>query len=185
MRRAEQALPVREFYICKILLNSFKTVPCFKDKKMDYKTETKAMKLKSSWILWAHNTRNKNWSIDSFKKLYVVDNIYYALNLAKNIRFMNTGMDQYFIMRDGILPVWEDPKNKEGGVFYMKIPKNDFIYVWQNLILRMFGETLTNESETINGLSIKFGNGNEHKIKIWNDDKEKPIPDVFNPEIKT
>jgi hypothetical protein len=74
------------------------------------------MKLNSTWTVWIHENSNTEWDIESYDSIYTIDNIgslwRFLLvfdNLDKNVR-------QYYIMRDGITPIWEDNNNKKGGI---------------------------------------------------------------------
>ena len=79
-------------------------------------------------------------------------------------------------MRDGVDPIWEDPRNRSGGCWSIKlteISKN--FNVWLKLALRMVGETMfkdpkLDEQKIITGLSINLRNANTTIIKIWNSD---------------
>ena len=74
-----------------------------------------------------------------------------------------------FIMRDGIKPMWEDPKNKNGGCFSYKINNKNVSSVWKNLSYSLVGESLTldkNVRPFINGITIS-PKKNFCIIKIW------------------
>ena len=44
-----------------------------------------------------------------------------------------------FIMKTGITPMWEDPKNREGGCFSYKITNKFVVDVWKKLSLLLCG----------------------------------------------
>ena len=72
-------------------------------------------KLKNRWTFWYHSINDNNWKINSYHKLYSIENIYdYKIieDSFKNNHYYN-GM--YFIMRNDIKPIWEDPMNRMGG----------------------------------------------------------------------
>jgi hypothetical protein len=74
-----------------------------------------------------------------------------------------------FIMRDGIKPMWEDPKNKKGGCFSYKINNKNVSSVWKNLSYSLVGESLTedvNVRPAINGITIS-PKKNFCIVKIW------------------
>jgi hypothetical protein len=74
-------------------------------------------------------------------------------------------------MRDGIKPMWEDPKNKKGGCFSYKINNKNVSSVWKNLSYSLVGESLTedvNVRPCINGITIS-PKKNFCIIKVWLD----------------
>ena len=74
-----------------------------------------------------------------------------------------------FIMRDGIKPMWEDPKNRKGGCFSYKINNKSVSSVWKNLSYSLVGESLTenlNVRPCINGITIS-PKKNFCIVKIW------------------
>ena len=42
-------------------------------------------------------------------------------------------MNDYIIMRKGIEPIWEDPKNSNGGTFTVKMAHSKGYDVWSTL----------------------------------------------------
>ena len=72
--------------------------------------------LSDEWCFWAHLPHDTDWSLNSYKVIYNLttaeDTI--ALNEALPSGLVNNCM--LFVMRKGITPLWEDPKNR-GGIF--------------------------------------------------------------------
>ena len=76
-----------------------------------------------------------------------------------------------FVMREGITPIWEDPKNRIGGCFSYKVANKQVYDVWTQLFYALCGETLTTDgslSKHINGITIS-PKKNFCIIKIWLD----------------
>ena len=74
-----------------------------------------------------------------------------------------------FVMRDGITPMWEDPKNRNGGCFSYKVSNKHVPEVWKNLFFGLCGESLCVKSEHstyVNGITIS-PKKNFCIIKIW------------------
>jgi hypothetical protein len=74
-----------------------------------------------------------------------------------------------FLMRDGILPMWEDNKNKNGGCFSYKVNNKNVASVWKNLSYTLVGECLTTDKRlrpNITGITIS-PKKNFCIIKIW------------------
>ena len=86
-----------------------------------------------------------------------------------------------FVMRDGITPMWEDPKNRNGGCFSYKIINKHAPEVWKTLFYLLCGESLCISSEYskhINGITIS---PKKHFciIKIWMDVSHLQDPSII------
>ena len=97
-----------------------------------------------------------------------------------NNKKINLDANDYIIMRKGIEPIWEDPKNWNGGTFSIKMSHSIGYNVWSDFVMYMLGETLTHEMDYINGITVSYisgsydfnnpstTNGNSYTyIKIW------------------
>jgi hypothetical protein len=76
-----------------------------------------------------------------------------------------------FVMRSGITPMWEDPKNRNGGCFSYKVINKQVPELWKTLFYLLCGETLCVEqkhNKHINGITIS-PKKNFCIIKIWLD----------------
>ena len=74
-----------------------------------------------------------------------------------------------FAMRKGITPMWEDPKNRNGGCFSFKVINKYVPSVWKSLLYALCGESLCNDpkyNSIINGITIS-PKKNFCIIKIW------------------
>ena len=72
----------------------------------------------------------------------------------------------FFIMRDGINPIWEDENNLNGGIFSFKVPKSNISEIWEKVIILLIGEVLIEKNNIINGVSLhpKY---NCFILKVW------------------
>ena len=76
----------------------------------DSANENSRNKLNDTWTLWAHLPHDVNWDVSSYKNIYTMSNVEETIavmeshpdNLIKNCML--------FVMRKGILPIWEDKK---------------------------------------------------------------------------
>lgn len=136
--------------------------------------------------------------------IYIIELLGVKCNKVNNINgeLRNIDVNDYIIMRQGINPIWEDPKNKEGGTFSIKTSYEKGYNLWMYVVMFTLGETLTNEMENINGITVSyisgFNNGsseNQKKtsviIKIWDakpgrsrDDFVKILPNQLIEMIK-
>lgn len=126
-------------------------------------------KLTHKWTLWAHLPHDTDWSIKSYKKIMTFGTVEEAISLYYNIPDKLIINCMLFLMRDGIKPTWEDPKNRAGGCFSYKIATKSIISIWKNLSYMLVGETLTSDTtlmSTINGITIS---PKKHFciIKLW------------------
>ncbi len=138
-------------------------------------------KLQDSWTLWAHLPHDTDWSLSSYKKISTLETVEDTLILYENLPEVAIKNCMLFLMRDGIQPIWEDEKNRNGGCFSYKINNKNVAYSWKNLSYVLLGETLTSEnlSKYINGITIS-PKKNFCIIKIW-----LSTCDYSNPEIIT
>ena len=126
-------------------------------------------KLYDKWTLWAHLPHDTDWTFGSYIRILSFDTVEAIIMLLETIPEEMTTNCMLFIMRDGIKPMWEDPKNKKGGCFSYKINNKNVSSVWKNLSYSLVGETLTEDTKvraTINGITIS-PKKNFCIVKIW------------------
>ena len=114
-------------------------------------------KLYDKWTLWAHLPHDTEWTFNSYIRILSFDSAEAIIMLLETIPEEMTTNCMLFIMRDGIKPMWEDPKNRKGGCFSYKINNKNVSSVWKNLSYSLVGETLTEDAKVracINGITI-------------------------------
>jgi hypothetical protein len=123
--------------------------------------------LNDKWVLWCHDIKDSNWKKESYIKVYSFNTIEDFWKLYKNLTSIDNVM--LFLMKDGIFPLWEDEKNKNGGAWSYKIKKNQNFDIWKNLSMALVGGWITDDNnlyKDITGISI-----NPHLytsvVKIW------------------
>ena len=79
--------------------------------------------------------------------------------------------EMFFVMKDGIFPTWEDPKNINGGCISIKIQLKDSFNMWKILLNNMIANKLEGK---VNGISIT-PKRNFNIIKIWIENKIEDI----------
>jgi len=159
-------------------------------------------KLPNQWILYLYDKQlfkkmanRPNFQAKPYKELCTINTIndlIYIIQLMEvktepklKIDFMNSNKinldaNDYIIMRKGIEPIWEDPKNSNGGTFTIKMNHCKGYDVWSTFILYMLGETLAYDMQNINGITVSYisdaysfhnpGSGSNNSytyIKIW------------------
>lgn len=127
-------------------------------------------RLIGKWDLYYHLPHDKNWDLSSYKmimsKISTVDETI-AINerLPENV----IKYSMLFAMRSGITPMWEDPKNRNGGCFSFKVINKQIYEVWKALFCALCGETLCVNKENnkhVNGITIS-PKRSFCIIKIW------------------
>ena len=114
-------------------------------------------KLFDKWVLWAHLPHNTDWSLKSYTNIYTADTAEKLIALNNTLPEELIKNCMLFFMRDGILPMWEDPKNSCGGCFSFKINHKNVKQIWKNVSYVMAGETLSKNpdlAKNINGITI-------------------------------
>jgi hypothetical protein len=109
------------------------------------------------WVLWAHLPHNTDWSLKSYIKIYEVDHAEQVIALNNSLPDQMIKNCMLFFMRKGIKPMWEDPKNINGGCFSFKIANKNIANIWRTISYLLTGETLTNNEkflETVNGITV-------------------------------
>ena len=126
-------------------------------------------KLYDKWTLWAHLPHDTNWTFDSYIRILTFNSVHAIIMLLETIPDEMITNCMLFIMRDGIKPMWEDPKNKKGGCFSYKINNKNVSSIWKNLSYSLVGESLTENTSVrpcINGITIS-PKKNFCIVKIW------------------
>lgn len=137
--------------------------------------------LSDEWCLWAHLPHDTDWSLNSYKKIFNTTTAeeVIAINDALPSRLVKNCM--LFMMRKGVTPLWEDPKNRQGGCFSYKVPNKNVYECWRSLIFSLTGETLS-ENKTlqkqINGITIS-PKKNFCIVKIWFNNTEYQDPSII------
>lgn len=122
---------------------------------------------KNEWILWYHHQKD-NWSLDGYRKLYTIKNISDFWNLYNNWdKIGGIRNKHFFLMKNNIKPLWEDPENIKGGCWSYKL--NDFLIpeIWEFLSIYLVAEKLSKNPDNICGISVCNKKNNNSVIKIW------------------
>ncbi len=142
----------------------------------------KEYKLANSWNLYYHLPQCKLWDLDSYKP--IMKNIKTAVDVIALNEKIEPKLIKYcmlFLMKDGITPMWEDKKNRNGGCFSFKVPNKQVIDVWKSLFYAVCGESLCvnkAHNELVNGITISPKKG-FCIIKIWLLDCTLQDPDTI------
>lgn len=131
------------------------------------------------WTLWFHSVSDNNWDIDSYNKLFTINNLCDYEILKDCIKKIHLQNCMLFLMKDNILPIWEDPENINGSSLSFKILGKDVVKSWTDIILYTITEDINlNENHNINGLSIS-PKKEFNIIKIWTKDSVNKYSDLY------
>ena len=134
------------------------------------------IKLPSEWVLYLYDKQLFKKMVKQNIKdnpnkilctLSTVNDLIYILQLmevkmdtklpkTQSENKLNLDANDYILMRKGIEPIWEDPKNSNGGTFTAKINHNIGYNIWSDCVMYMIGESLSHDSNHINGISVSY-----------------------------
>ena len=124
--------------------------------------------LSECWTLYFHDPDDNEWTPNSYKVVNnfstVQDWCYTDLSFTT---LWQKGM--FFVMREHIQPLWEDPLNKNGGCFSFKVNKPEAANFWFKLGALLLGGTLGKTPDIdlqISGISIS-PKRNYCILRIW------------------
>jgi hypothetical protein len=142
-------------------------------------------KLSQNWTLWAHLPHNTDWSIKSYIPISTFTTIEETIAVIETLPPVLIENCMLFIMRVGINPTWEDPKNKHGGCFSYKVSNDKVCKVWKDLTYVVVGGSISKNVGFVNcvtGITIspkkKFC-----IIKIWMSDCNNQNPSVVTSDV--
>jgi hypothetical protein len=132
--------------------------------------------LHDKWDMYYHLPHEKCWDLSSYRTvLSKFDTLEEVITL--NDVLISEYIVQHsmlFVMRQGITPMWEDVKNRNGGCFSFRVP-NKFVHpIWKSLMYALCGETLFMDranSKHVNGITVS-PKKNFCIIKVWMDSCE-------------
>jgi len=145
-------------------------------------TELQQSALLGKWNLYYHLPQNKNWDLSSYK--LILGGIETAEQLVAVADALPPNVAKYcmlFVMRDGIMPMWEDPNNRNGGYFSYKVSNKFVPEVWKTLFYALCGETLSTNpryNHLINGITIS-PKKNFCILKVWLRDLSMQDPKIL------
>jgi hypothetical protein len=142
--------------------------------------------LSDKWTLWAHLPHNTDWSIASYMKIFTYSTVEETIAVTETLPSILVENCMLFMMRDGIKPTWEDPKNRNGGCFSYKISNKTVTKVWKELSYVVVGGTVSKQSGYVNnvtGITIS-PKKNFCIIKIWMSDCSNQNPEVVTADLK-
>ena len=143
-------------------------------------------KLADRWTLWAHLPHNTDWSITSYIPIATFTTVEDTLAVTETLPAVLVENCMLFVMKEGIRPTWEDPKNRNGGCFSYKISNKNVYKVWKDLTYVVAGSTISKNMGFVNcvtGITIS-PKKNFCIIKIWMTNRDNQNPAIITDQIK-
>jgi len=140
-------------------------------------------KLSDNWTLWAHLPHNTDWSLKSYIPISTFTTLEDAIAVTESLPSALVENCMLFIMRQGINPMWEDPKNRNGGCFSYKVLNKNVAKAWSELTYRVVGGSISNGNafvKSVTGITIS-PKKNFCIIKIWMSNCDHQNPSVVSP----
>jgi len=142
-------------------------------------------KLSDNWCLWAHLPHDTDWSIKSYKKIYTMSSAEETIAVTETLPDILVKNCMLFFMREGIQPIWEDPKNRSGGCFSYKVSNKNVCETWKELSYVLVGNTISKQNSfvvNVTGITIS-PKKNFCIIKIWMSNCANQNPEIITNEI--
>ena len=141
--------------------------------------------LRTKWNLWAHLPHETDWSAKSYKQIYKFETVEETIAIVDSLPESLVKNCMLFIMKDGIIPMWEDPKNRNGGCFSYKVSNKIVCDVWRDLSYILVGDSISSNTQFVNGVTgITISpKKNFCIIKIWMSNCDHQNPAVVSNEV--
>lgn len=142
--------------------------------------------LTNRWTLWAHLPHNTDWSIISYIPIATFTTVEDTLAVTETLPSVLVENCMLFIMKEGIKPTWEDPRNRNGGCFSYKVSNKNVYKVWKDLTYVVAGESISKNTgfvSCVSGITIS-PKKNFCIIKIWMSDCSHQNPGVITLDVK-
>lgn len=140
--------------------------------------------LASSWVLWYHDPNNNDYSLESYIKLleFTTATEFWSVVEAISSEAWNSGM--FFLMKQGIRPLWDAPENDKGGAWSKKVDAHDTHAVFVDCMVHVMAEKLLKSSnDCVAGVTVS-PKGHFHIIKVWNTTSTVSDRKLFSPTLK-
>ncbi|XP_039250739.2 eukaryotic translation initiation factor 4E type 3-like [Styela clava] len=165
-------------------------------------TEKSGIPLNTPWTMWLDRSIPRTTASEyeaTLRKVYTCSTVESFWAVYNNIPEPCSLLIRYsyHLMRNETKPMWEDPVNKNGGVWKLKCHKWATNKVWKTLLLAVIGEQFSDnvgKGDDIMGVSVSIRE-NEDLIQIWSynwelepaatvlDKLKELLPDVTFPTV--
>ena len=125
------------------------------------------------WTLYFHDPEDTSYLMSSYSVIAVIDSWEKLWDTFETIGEDHFLSGMYFLMKDPFVQLWEDSKNKKGGVYQIKVTlekaREGFETYCAAAILGLIG---TDTKNIIKGVSIS-SKQKHNIIKVWNSEAVK------------
>lgn len=102
--------------------------------------------LNDTWTMYFHEPSDSNWTMASYVRLEQISSVEAFWRVHEGTKkFLSRGM--FFLMREHVFPCWDDPNNIDGGCISIKVLKEDIGTFWEEVAVRMLGESLVKKNK--------------------------------------
>ena len=142
--------------------------------------------LSVKWVLWAHLPHNIDWSIHSYIPIATFATVEDAVSVTEMLPSSMIENCMLFLMKQGIDPMWEHPKNQHGGSFSYKVSNKVVSKVWRDLTYAVVGGTVSRDEGFLRGVTgITISpKKNFCIVKIWMTSCDYKDPEKVTREVK-
>jgi hypothetical protein len=134
--------------------------------------------LHSQWDVYCHKKSVVTWENKDYIHIYQINSIGTFCRFFNNFNILDKITYEFFIMKDKIIPRWEDNANRNGGIcsilitsVFDKRSKTDIGSEFMlSICLLIMNNSLIKDNDKINGISYSLRARNTVVIKIWYND---------------
>lgn len=143
----------------------------------------KSIPLQQPWIWYFHDPHSNNWSKESYGYIGKVRTLQEYVVTERTVSpYLPYAM--FFFVRNNTFPSWDDESNRYGGVFNIKVGKQDVPQVWEDVMNRVLSNALWSEEHAENHAMVTGVSISPKKyfciLKIWVSGKPTASIDTTN-----
>jgi len=146
--------------------------------------------LTHTWVLWSHDIISDNWETrEGFDELHLIDSASSFWKVMNNLTILGMDCMHFYIMREGVVPIWESPENVNGCNCSIKFEFSEAFTNYEYLSGRMITNSLLEDPDKMDeiygiAISPKINARNSSAIiKIWNKDYKVDVSKLLCPDI--
>lgn len=134
------------------------------------------VQLENTWSFWHDKYIGPSQSVEEYEAslhhlctFTTIQDFWKNFNNLPSIDKLKV-KSSFHMMKAGIRPIWEDPENANGGIWAMRVRREDTEYTWKELVLaaigEQFGPVLSNDDD-ICGVTVSLRQY-DNIIEVWN-----------------
>jgi len=144
-------------------------------------------KLNSVWCFWYHLDLTC-WTANSFKLLAKIETVEDFWQMVETLQNNQIIIEHIYFMRDGIMPMWEDDHNRNGGCWSLKVDIKDSYLTLVKILIYLIGENILykdgkNISDEMTGISLCQKNNYNCVLQLWTSNSKNNKINYLKKEI--